>query len=66
MKNSKLVILLSSLSQKEHSLLKRFLCSKIYNQNALVIALFDHLRKQFKSTKPDFSKEGIYKAVFDT
>jgi len=64
MENSKLLILLNTLTPKELSTFKRFLLSKIFNQNTPVILLFDYLRSQLLARKPDFSKETAYVIVF--
>lgn len=65
MENSKLLIVLKSLTKKERSLFKRFLTSKIFNQNTPVVHLFDYLRQELNANNPDFSKESAYREVFD-
>lgn len=64
MKNSKLVQVLSTLSLEELSQFRKFLLSNTFNNNKLLLKLFQHLRKQLKARRPDFSKEHAFQVLF--
>jgi len=64
MEGKKLIRAFTSLSSEELRFLKRFLESKMYNQNTKVITLFNHLRVQTTREHPNFSKELMHKKLF--
>lgn len=55
---------MNSLSPKELIQLKRFISSKIFNQNDQLVLLFDHIRKQLLGRKQDFTKPLAFRVVF--
>lgn len=64
MEGNKLIRAFNSLTAKEMRLFKRFLESKMYNQNTEIVALFDHLRIQTTRDQPNYSKELMHQKLF--
>lgn len=65
MKNSKLVSLLSKLSQKEFKEFGKFIKSPYFNSNANIIKLFDLIAKHFPDfDSPKLTKEKIYEHIY--
>lgn len=64
MKQSKLIEVISLLSPEELAWFKKFLLSKMFNNNDQLVILFNHVRKQLNARRPDFSKQKAYYVVF--
>lgn len=65
MKNSKLVSLLSKLSQKEFKEFGKFVKSPYFNSNSNIIKLFELIAKYFPEfDNPNLTKENIYKYIY--
>lgn len=65
MKNSKLVSLLSKLSQKEFKEFGKFVKSPYFNSNSNIIKLYDLIAKYFPDfNNPNLTKENIYNYIY--
>lgn len=65
MKNSKLVSLLSKLSQKEFKDFGKFIKSPYFNSNSNIIKLYDLIAKYFPDfNNPKLTKENIYSFIY--
>lgn len=64
MNNNKLIRVFNSLTAEEVRLFKRLLESKMFNQNAEVLALFNYLRFQTARDKPRLTKEQVHNKLF--
>lgn len=65
MKNSKLVSLLSKLSQKEFKEFGKFVKSPYFNSNSNIVKLYDLITKHFPDfNNPKLTKENIYSNIY--
>jgi hypothetical protein len=65
MKESQLMQTFSCLTLKDRRNLRLFVNSPFHNTRADVIRLFDYLDTHWENPKRDFTKEAVFKAVFD-
>ncbi len=64
MENSKLIILLNTLSKSEIRAFGHFLQCKLFNQRENAIILFSYIKAELKSSKPKLDKKTVYAALF--